>query len=320
MLPIQSKLIILSSLICAAVAGSAVAQTTPPAAPAAVVATQGSVSVTLEDLDAFAARMPIGQRAGFFNSPTRIEGVITNLLVQKQLANEARKAGLDRDPEVARQVALATDDTLGNARLQRFRADVKVPDFSELAQEEYLAHKENYATAGKLTVKHVLIATKSRSAAEAKTIADTVAKEAKAYPDQFDALIEKYSDDSSKAANHGLMEQVGEKGKYAAEFTKAAKALGKPGDISPVVSTAYGFHVLRLVERTPDHQRSFDEVRLEIVARLGSEYVDKAVKNHTDELRNQPMDANADVVASLRTRYGKSPTIPSDISTPPAGK
>lgn len=320
MLSIPSKLITLTSLILAAAPFTVVAQEVSHASPSTVVATQGSVSVTLQDLDAFAARIPVGQRPGFFNSPTRIEGIITNLLVQKQLAAEARKAGLDHDPDVVRQIALATDEALGNARVQRFRAQIKVPDLDELAQEEYLAHKENYVTAGKLTVKHVLISTKSRSPAEAKTIADTVESEAKAHPNQFDALIEKYSDDPSKASNHGLMEQVGEKGKYVAAFTEAAKALGKPGDISPVVSTSYGLHVLKLIERTPDHQSRLDDVKAAIIERLSREFVEKAVKDHTDELRNQPMDANADVVFSLRTRYGNVAAIPDAASTPPARK
>ena len=319
MLPIQSKLILCASIVLAAATAPLAAQETPVAAQD-TVATQGGVSVTLEDVDAFAARMPAGQRPGFFNSPTRIQGVVANLLVQKQLAGEARKAGLDRDPEVQRQVAIATDEALGNARMQRFKSEVKVPDFSELAREDYQAHKETYQTPGKLTVKQVLVSNKTRSEAEAKTIADTVEKEARAHPDQFDALIEKYSDDPGKTTNHGVMEQVGEKGKYVPAFTKAAKALTKPGEISPIVSTPFGLHVLQLVERTPDHQSSFDEVKAGIIEKLGNDYVEKAVKGHVDELRNQPMDANPDVVASLRTRYGKVQAIPGAATTLPAGK
>ena len=319
MLTIQSKLMLCASIALAAAIVPVAAQETPAKSPD-VVATQGGVSVTLEDVDAFAARMPVGQRPGFFNSPTRIQGVVANLLVQKQLAAEARKAGLDRDPQVQRQLAIAADEALGNARMQHYRSEVKVPDFNELAREEYQAHKENYQTPGKLTVKQVLVSTKSRSEAEAKTIADTVEKEARAHPDQFDALIEKYSDDPTKATNHGVMEQVGEKGKYVPAFTKAAKALAKPGEISPIVSTPFGLHVLQLVERTPDHMASFDEVKAGIIDKLSDAYVEKAVKGHVDELRNQPMDANPDTVASLRTRYGKVQAIPGTATTPPAGK
>lgn len=291
-----------------------------PATPGAVIASQGDVSLTLADMDVFAQRIPADKRTGFFNSPVRIDGVISNLLLQKQLAAEAREAGMDRDPQPAGDAVPVTDEELAKTWMQRFRAGVKVPDLSELAEEEYLAHKENYVAPGKLTVKHVLISTESRSEAEARTIADTVENEAKSHPDQFDELIEKYSDDPDKAVTHGLLEQVGEKGKYVEEFTKAAKALDKVGDISPVISTPGSFHVIKLVERIPDQQSSFAAAKADIRARLSSEFIDKAVKDHVDQLRNRPMTADPALVASLRTRYGSLPAVPDNAHAPVAGK
>lgn len=272
-------------------------------APSTVVASQGGAIVTLEDVDAFARAMPEGKRPGFFSSPVRVENLITTLLLQKQLAAEARKNGLDKDPVIARQVAQAEDDALGKARMQQFRADLKLPDFGQLAKEDFIANKSKYVVRGKLEVKHVLIDTKTRSEAEAKALAATVEKDAKAHPDQFDALVEKYSDDPSKADNHGLMIDAGDAKKYVAEFAAAASALKTPGQISPIVKTPYGFHVLQLVTRTQDTTPSFADSKDAIVAKLRSAYIDKQIKTHTDTLRNLPLDANPDLVGSLRTRY-----------------
>jgi peptidyl-prolyl cis-trans isomerase C len=278
--------------------------------PAGVVAKQGDATVTLDDIDAFAARIPAEQRAGFFNSPTRIEGVITNLLLQRQLAADARKAGLDRDPLVVRQLALAEDEALSKVRMQRYREGLKLPDFEELAQEEYVAHKEKYIRRGQLVVKHVLISTKSRGDDEAKKLAETVEKEAQAHPDQFDALVEKYSEDPSKESNRGEMDDAGNASKYVPEFAAAASALKKVGDISPPVKTPFGYHVIKLTERTSDKPRTFAEVKPEIVARLRNDFVEKQVRTYSDTLRNQPVDANPDLVASLRTRYGQVQNAP----------
>lgn len=279
-----------------------------------VVASQGGVSVTLGELDAYAAsRIPEKDRAGFFVSPQRIEMLITNQLAQKQMAAEARKAGLQNDPLVKSQIDLATDETLSKVRLERLRKEIKVPDFSALAKEDYAAHKEKYATAGRFDVKHILIMTNNRSDAEAKALAETVEKEAKADPNRFDSLVEKYSEDPSKTANLGLMTQV-DSGRYVAEFTEAAKALKNPGDISPVVKTKFGYHVLKLIARIPNQQRSFADVREEIVARMSNDYVEKQMKNYVDQLRSQKMDAHPDVVASLRDRYVKQP--PANAAAP----
>lgn len=285
-----------------------------------VVARQGSATVTLADVDAFAQRIPPKDRAGFFDNPQRLEALISNLLTQKQLAAEARAAGLDKQPATTAQIDIAVDEVLSKQRLINMRETAKVPDLSELAQEQYIAHKEKYVIPGTLNVKHVLISDKSRSEEEAKAIADTVDKEAKASPDKFDELVEKYSDDPSKSSNKGLMTQAASD-RYDPAFSRAAEDLKNPGDISPVVKTKLGFHVLKLVSRTPDQQKKFAEVSDQILAQLRDEYVDKAVKEHTDALKNQPLDANQDLVASLRSRYGSLQTPPEATTpTPAAGR
>ena len=274
--------------------------------PSTVVAKQGTAIVTLADVDAFAARIPEKDRPGFFDNPTRLQSVILQLLSQKQLADEARKANLDKTPAVESQVALATDEVLSRARMDHFKSEIKLPDFEARAKEEYIGHKEVYTVPGDLTVQHVLISTKSRDDKDAKALAETVAKEATANPAHFDALVEKYSEDESKATNKGVMKGVS-KASYVAAFVEASKALKKPGDISPPVKTKFGYHVIKLVARTPDQQLTFAQAHDRIVDRLKSDYVAKLVQDHVDGIRNQHIDANETLVASLRTRYGKAP-------------
>jgi peptidyl-prolyl cis-trans isomerase C len=279
------------------------------------VAKQGDVIVTLADIDAFAQRIPEGQRAGFFNSPQRIDTTITSMLVEKQLAAEARKAGLDQDPAVKARIDLAVDEALSGIRLDDLRKNIKLPDFDALAREEYVGHKEKYETRGRVDVKHILISTKSHADEEARKIADDVEEQARAHPDQFDALIDKYSEDPSKDTNHGLMADASGS-HYVPAFANAARALHKPGEISPVVQTPYGYHILKLVERVEAKPQKFADVREKIVDDLRSKYIENAVKDHTDEIRNRPMTANPDLVASLRTRYGTLPPIPQEAAQP----
>jgi len=292
-----------------------------PDARGEVVATQGSATVTMADIDAFADRIPEAKRPGFFSSPQRIETMLTGLLLQRQLADEARKLGIDKDPALTKDGKASDDEALAAARIERFKTDLALPDFGKLAQEEYIAHKETYGIPADLTVQNVLVKIKDRGdgktpmdrteqIAAAKAIADKVATEATAHPDRFDALIDTYSEDPDKATGKGRVEDAGSATKYAKEFAAASRALKNVGDVSPATRTTYGFHVIKLLDRKPAQQHAFAEVKDEIVARLRTEYVEKQVRLHTDTLRNLPIDANEQAVASLRARYGASAEPP----------
>lgn len=272
----------------------------------AVVATQGSASVTLADIDAHVEHIPAKDRANFFDSPRRIQALLRNLLLQKQLAATAREAGLDRKPEFQAPLGQATDAALAKAEMERFRESLPKPDLAQLAKEEFVAHKEKYATPESADVKHILVSTTLRSEPEARAIADDVLERARKDPAKFDDLVQAYSDEENKAENKGLMHDAGRK-ESIPEFAAAARALEKPGDLSPIVQSKFGFHVLQLVAKLPAKPAVFEDVRARIEAAMLKDYVNDAVQRHTDELRNLPIDANPELVASLRTRYINQP-------------
>ena len=282
--------------------------------PPGVLARQGGVDVTLQDIDAFAQKIPEKERAGFFNSPTRIQNVILGMLLSRQLATQAHTAKLDEDPLVKRRMQQAEEDTLATVAVDNFRKQLKVPQFDSLAQEYYTVHKEEFVVPGPVAVKHVLVSTKQRSDEEAKARIGEVVAAAHAHPDQFDALVEKYSDDPSMKDNHGLIEDAAST-KMVAPFAKAAAALKQPGELSPIVKTDYGYHVLKLVSRVPDQQQTFAEARAKLIAKLRQEWIDKQVKDYTDNLQGLPLEANPELVASLRERFlPQGAVLPSDAA------
>lgn len=295
-------LLAFTSFACAQDAGG----TLPPG----VVAEQGGVQVTLTDIDAYAAKIPEKDRAGFFDSPKRIEDSIMTLLLRKQLAAEARKAGLENAPGVQARIQAAAEDTLAQVDIEHFRKGLKMPAFDELAHEYYLSHTDQFVVPGEIDVEHVLVSSKDRGGDAAKAIIGKVEAEAKAHPDRFEALVEKYSDDPSKKDNHGLIADAAS-GKTVPAFAKAARALKNPGDISPIVRTEFGYHVLKLISRKPDTQQPFAAVKAQLVQKLRSDWIDQQVAQHTGDMRGKPLNASPELVASLRTRY-----MPPDTVTP----
>lgn len=278
---------------------------------ATVVARQGGVVVTLGDVDEFAQRIPLERRPPFFDSQKRVAMTINKLLLQKQLAAIARTQGLDKAAEKP-----MSEQELAQAEVEHFKQTLKLPDFNELARERYLANPEKYDVPETLNVQHVLITSTTRSEAEAKALAATVEGEARKNPSDFDALVEKYSDDADKSKNHGLVQNAG--GLHVRGFAEAARALAKPGDISPVVETAVGFQVLKLVAKEPKRRKSFDEVRDQMLESMKAEFIARAVQNQADQLRNQPVDANSDLVDSLLKRYAATSPEAKPTSPPPA--
>ena len=99
-----------------------------------------------------------------------------------------------------------------------------------------------------------------RSAAKAK--AEEVLKEAKAPKADFAALAKKYSQDPGSAAQGGSLGSFA-RGAMVKPFEEAVFAM-KEGEISNLVESDFGFHIIKLASIKPAKVRGFDEVKAEI--------------------------------------------------------
>ncbi len=99
-------------------------------------------------------------------------------------------------------------------------------------------------------------------------------KEANAGED-FAGLAQKYSEDStaSRGGDLGFFER----GQMVESFERAAFAL-RPGKISPVVRTQFGYHIIKMEEREEEKAKSLEEVRDEIIRELKAEQGMKLVR------------------------------------------
>lgn len=269
--------------------------------PEKPIATRGDASVSFADIDARMSRVPEKDRAATIGTPERIESIVSGMLLTRQLANEARAAGLDKDPAIQKEIALSAEGVLARHRLEQVGKAATV-DVETLAKEVYQADRAQFTIPELRRARHVLIRTQERSKADAKKLAEQVLAEAKQPGADFEALARKYSEDESTKEHGGLLPEFGpdvmEQSFYDATF-----ALAKPGDLSDLVETPYGYHVIQLVEVKPSRLRPFEEIREKLEAKLEQEQRERVVQNHADTLRNLPIDAVPEAIASLRTRY-----------------
>ena len=109
------------------------------------------------------------------------------------------------------------------------------------------------AALGKRRMSQILLSYPPNATPEEKAKVDSKAEEIYAKVkrgENFGALAQDYSNDYSTASNKGDMGEVG-LGKYNRDFEEQIFSLKNVGDISPLIHTDYGIHILKLVETFP---------------------------------------------------------------------
>src|SRR5208337_2498454 len=176
------------------------------------------------------------------------------------------------------------------------RGQVKVTD--EEARQYYTQHLSDYRISDRVKVAHILFKTADKTPAEVATIeekARDVLNQIKGGAD-FAELAKKYSDDTT-ASNGGELGWVVRK-QTVPEFENTAFSM-KPGQVSDLVRTVYGIHIIKLEDKQTAHLQSFDEVKGTILAELEKQRVadaqEKLAGDLSRALRLKP-DAFEDVV------------------------
>ena len=142
------------------------------------------------------------------------------------------------------------------------QADIKVSD--QEARDYYDQHQDQYRTAERRQVAHILIAQKDDAAALKE--AEALLSKLKSGAD-FAKLATQNSTDKLSARKGGELDWF-EKGVMDPEFEKAAFALQKSGDLSTVVKSQFGYHIIKLLGIQPETSKSFDEVKADVLAKV----------------------------------------------------
>ena len=146
------------------------------------------------------------------------------------------------------------------------RAKVAVPPAD--VERAYNNNSEQYTTPEQVRASHILLKTEGKDDAAVKAKAEDLLKQAKAGSD-FAELAKKHSEDEGSAKSGGDLDYF-QRGKMVAEFDQAAFAM-QPGQVSDLVKTQYGYHIIKLVDRKPATTRTLAEVRQQLNDQLAYE-------------------------------------------------
>jgi peptidyl-prolyl cis-trans isomerase D len=146
----------------------------------------------------------------------------------------------------------------------------KVEVSKEDVRKYYDEHQNDLGTPEERHAAHILIsASAATSQAEqdaAKAKAEQLLQQARQYPAKFAELARKNSQDPGSAVNGGDLGFFG-RGMMVKPFDDAVFAL-KVGEISGLVKSDFGYHIIKLVEVKPSRVLPFDEAREGIVNKL----------------------------------------------------
>ncbi|MBI5936804.1 MAG: SurA N-terminal domain-containing protein [Betaproteobacteria bacterium] len=137
-----------------------------------------------------------------------------------------------------------------------------------MARQSYESNKVRYQQPESRRASHILIqaGTDANAKAAAKAKAEKVLQEVKAQPARFAELAKKFSDDPGSAAKGGDLGNF-TRDMMVKPFSDAAYRL-KVGEISGLVESQFGYHIIRVDGITPGAQIGFDTVKAEIMREL----------------------------------------------------
>lgn len=250
--------------------------------------------------EAFIATLQSGMPDDYFNelleSPERLERQLRDMHLVKVMAARAAEEKLDQQPLTIAQVEYMRDKFLAQQYLNSHLSQIEAVDYETVAKEAYALNKDKYVTKESVHAEHILISTKERDEAAAKELADEVHAKAKSkdYAGKFAELAVEYSEDPSAASNKGDLGFF-ERGRMVPQFEQAAFAL-KKGEITAPVKTAFGYHIIRLIDHKPERQLSFDDVKERLLADAEKTYKQKKQTELVNSIMSAP-DIQVDVEA-----------------------
>ena len=231
------------------------------AASTSVIAKAGSLEVQRGDVENMLNSLPPQARAEIKANRGAAERLVRSQLADKALLQQAQTQNWAQRPEVKAQIDAATKEIVFRSYLASVSAvPADYPSDKEL-QAVYDQTKGQMVKPAQYRVAQIFIpapANDAKAVAEGRKSAADIAKEAQNPKANFTALMKKYSKDPSAQAggDTGLIPL----GQLLPEMRPVGGKL-KKGDVSAPVQSGQGFHILKLVDMTPQGTPTLAEVR-----------------------------------------------------------
>ncbi len=173
----------------------------------------------------------------------------------------------------------------------------------------YNDNKDSYRTPESVNIRHILLKTTDmnpQQEAAVKAKAEDLLKQIKGGAN-FAELAKKYSEDPGSASKGGEYDGV-VRGQMVPEFEKAAFSL-QPGQVSELVKTQYGYHIIQVLSHEDARLKPFAEVKAQLASEYQKQRVNDLMQQTTDQaqaaLTKDPLHPEK-IAADLGIQYVKA--------------
>src|SRR6266850_2349880 len=186
--------------------------------------------------------------------------------------------------------------------VNQIRQSVQVSD--DMLKQQYMNNIQQYQVPNRVHVQHILFMTVGKTTdaevEEVKKKAEDVLKQVKK-GGKFEDLAKKYSEDPGSKDKGGDLSWITQ-GQTVPEFEKTAFSLA-PGQVSDLVKTQYGFHIIKVLEKETAHTKPFDEVKDSLRPRLLLDQAEKQASEMADQLSAAIRQSNKISLDDLAKQY-----------------
>ena len=137
-------------------------------------------------------------------------------------------------------------------------------------------------------VRHILIRVAPNASQKEKEEAKKKIMEIKSRIDKgedFTTLAQKFSEDPGSKDRGGDLGFIA-KGDTVEEFEKAAFSL-KEGQVSDIVETKYGYHIIKVIERKPKRTPDFEQIKEDLIQFLARKNAEKSYDEFVESLKKK---------------------------------
>jgi peptidyl-prolyl cis-trans isomerase D len=220
-------------------------------------------------------------------------------------ADKFREGAQATDQEVSAWFEANTDDyripekrkvkyALLDVQAVRDRITVSPQD----VQNYFEDNAQQFSTPEQVRASHILLKTEGKNEEDVRTLAEDIAKKARAGAD-FAALAKQYSEDESNNTTGGDLDYFS-RGQMVPEFDAAAFSL-EPGEVSDPVKTSFGYHVIKMADKRAATSRPLAEVQAQIEDQIKWQRAQDEAQRTADDLAAQ-LKAPGDLETIARPR------------------